>query len=69
MKKIFNFFSDMFRSRSGRVNSKIFWGSVFAISIIAGTFTGVDPEVLKIEAFCMLTLFGYTLYDNKLSTK
>lgn len=69
MKTIVKFFSEMFRSRSGKVNSKIFWGSVFAVSIIVGAFTGVDAEVLKIETFCMLTLFGYTLYDNKLATK
>lgn len=63
------FFSEMFRGRSGKPNSKIFWGSIFALAMVVGLFTNADSTLYKIIAVCMLTLFGYTCYDNKSATK
>ena len=63
------FFKDMITDRAGGTNSKIFWGSIFAIVLIVALFVGTEPTLYQTLAFCMLSLFGISAVDNLTSPK
>lgn len=63
------FFKDMITDRAGGTNSKIFWGSIFAIVLIVALFVGTEPTLYQTLAFCMLSLFGISAVDNLTAPK
>lgn len=63
------FFKDMITDRAGGTNSKIFWGSVFAIVLIVALFVGAEATLYQTLAFCMLSLFGISAVDNLTAPK
>ena len=69
MKAIKQFFIDMITDRAGGTNSKIFWGSIFAIVLIVALFIGAEPALYQTLAFCMLSLFGISSVDNLTAPK
>lgn len=63
------FFKDMITDRAGGTNSKIFWGSIFAIVLIVALFVGAEATLYQTLAFCMLSLFGISAVDNLTAPK
>ena len=63
------FFKDMVTDRAGGTNSKIFWGSIFAIVLIVALFVGTEATLYQTLAFCMLSLFGISAVDNLTAPK
>ena len=66
---VIKFFKDMITDRAGGTNSKIFWGSIFAIVLIVALFVGTEPTLYQTLAFCMLSLFGISAVDNLTAPK
>ena len=66
---VIKFFKDMITDRAGGTNSKIFWGSIFAIVLIVSLFVGTEPTLYQTLAFCMLSLFGISAVDNLTAPK
>ena len=66
---VIKFFKDMVTDRAGGTNSKIFWGSIFAIVLIVALFVGTEATLYQTLAFCMLSLFGISAVDNLTAPK
>ena len=66
---VIKFFKDMITDRAGGTNSKIFWGSIFAIVLIVALFVGTEATLYQTLAFCMLSLFGISAVDNLTAPK
>lgn len=64
MKKIINYIKLMLQDRGGTPNTKLHFGSLFAIIMIVGLFVGVDPVLYQTFTFATLALFGISAIDN-----
>jgi len=64
MKKLFNYIKLMLAGRSGKPNTKLHFGSLFAIVMIVGLFVKVDTTLYQTFAFSTLALFGISAVDN-----
>lgn len=69
MKKIINYIKLMLQDRGGTPNTKLHFGSLFAIVMIIGLFVSVDSALYQTLAFCMLSLFGISAVDNLTAPK
>ena len=64
MKKIINYIKLMLQDRGGTPNTKLHFGSLFAIIMVVGLFVGVDPVLYQTFTFATLALFGISAIDN-----
>ena len=64
MKKIIDYVLTMLQDRGGSPNTKLHFGSLFAITMIVGLFIGVDSALYQIFAFTTMFLFGASVADN-----
>ena len=64
MKKLFNYLLLMLQDRGGTPNTKLHFGSIFAITMIIGLFINVDAALYQTFAFTTLALFGISAVDN-----
>lgn len=64
MKKIFSYIQLMLQDRGGTPNTKLHFGSMFAIVMIVGLFVSVDSALYQTFAFTTLALFGISAVDN-----
>lgn len=64
MKKIINYIKLMLQDRGGCPNTKLHFGSLFAIVMIVGLFLSVDTALYQTFAFTTLALFGISAVDN-----
>jgi hypothetical protein len=64
MKKIINYIKHMLQDRGGTPNTKLHFGSLFAIVMIIGLFVNVDASLYQTFAFTTLALFGISAVDN-----
>lgn len=69
MKKIFNYIILMLQDRGGTPNTKLHFGSIFAIVMIIGLFVDVDTTLYQTFAFATLALFGISAVDNLSANK
>lgn len=69
MKKIFNYFTLMLQDRGGTPNTKLHFGSLFAIVMIIGLFVSVDSALYQTFTFATLCLFGISAVDNLTAPK
>ena len=54
----------MLQDRGGTPNTKLHFGSLFAIVMIVGLFVEVDTTLYQTFAFSTLALFGISAVDN-----
>ena len=54
----------MLQDRGGTPNTKLHFGSLFAIVMIVGLFVNVDASLYQTFAFTTLALFGISVVDN-----
>lgn len=54
----------MLQDRGGTPNTKLHFGSLFAIVMIVGLFVNVDAALYQTFAFTTLALFGISAVDN-----
>lgn len=64
MKKLINYIKHMLEDRGGTPNTKLHFGSLFAIVMIIGLFVNVDAALYQTFAFTTLALFGISAVDN-----
>lgn len=64
MKKFFNYIKLMLQDRGGTPNTKLHFGSLFAIVMVVGLFISVDSALYQTFAFTTLALFGISAVDN-----
>ena len=64
MKKLINYIKHMLQDRGGTPNTKLHFGSLFAIVMIVGLFVNVDAALYQTFAFTTLALFGISAVDN-----
>lgn len=64
MKKIFNYIKLMLQDRGGTPNTKLHFGSLFAVVMVVGLFISVDSALYQTFAFTTLALFGISAVDN-----
>ena len=69
MKKIINYIKKMLEDRGGTPNTKLHFGSLFAIVMIVGLFVSVDSALYQTFAFSTLALFGISAVDNLTAPK
>ena len=69
MKKIINYIKLMLQDRGGTPNTKLHFGSLFAIVMIVGLFVSVDNALYQTFAFSTLALFGISAVDNLTAPK
>ena len=69
MKKIFNYIKLMLQDRGGTPNTKLHFGSLFAIVMIVGLFVSVDSALYQTFTFATLCLFGISAVDNLTAPK
>lgn len=69
MKKIFNYIKLMLQDRGGCPNTKLHFGSLFAIVMIVGLFLSVDTALYQTFTFATLALFGISAVDNLTAPK
>lgn len=69
MKKIINYIKLMLQDRGGTPNTKLHFGSLFAIVMIVGLFVSVDSALYQTFAFSTLALFGISAVDNLTAPK
>lgn len=69
MKKIFNYIILMLQDRGGTPNTKLHFGSIFAIVMIIGLFVSVDSALYQTFTFATLCLFGISAVDNLTAPK
>ncbi|MBQ2219730.1 MAG: hypothetical protein II417_02915 [Elusimicrobia bacterium] len=69
MKKIINYIKLMLQDRGGTPNTKLHFGSLFAIVMIVGLFVDVDNALYQTFTFATLCLFGISAVDNLTSPK
>lgn len=59
----------MLQDRGGTPNTKLHFGSLFAIVMIVGLFVSVDNALYQTFAFSTLALFGISAVDNLTAPK
>lgn len=59
-----NYIKKMLEDRGGCPNTKLHFGSLFAIVMIVGLFLSVDTALYQTFAFTTLALFGISAVDN-----
>ena len=59
----------MLEDRGGCPNTKLHFGSLFAIVMIVGLFLSVDTALYQIFTFATLALFGISAVDNLTAPK
>lgn len=64
MTKIVNYIKLMMQDRGGTPNTKLHFGSLFAIIMVVGLFVNVDASLYQTFAFTTLALFGISAVDN-----
>ena len=69
MKKLFNYIKLMLQDRGGTPNTKLHFGSLFAIVMIIGLFVSVDSALYQTFTFATLCLFGISAVDNLTAPK
>lgn len=69
MKKIINYIKLMLQDRGGTPNTKLHFGSLFAIVMIIGLFVSVDSALYQTFTFATLCLFGISAVDNLTAPK
>lgn len=69
MKKLFNYIILMLQDRGGTPNTKLHFGSLFAIVMIVGLFVSVDSALYQTFTFATLCLFGISAVDNLTAPK
>ena len=69
MKKIINYIKLMLQDRGGTPNTKLHFGSLFAIVMIVGLFVDVDNALYQTFTFATLCLFGISAVDNLTAPK
>ncbi len=69
MKKIINYIKKMLEDRGGCPNTKLHFGSLFAIVMIVGLFLSVDTALYQTFTFATLALFGISAVDNLTAPK
>ena len=69
MKKIINYIKLMLQDRGGAPNTKLHFGSLFAIVMIVGLFVSVDNALYQTFTFATLCLFGISAVDNLTAPK
>ena len=69
MKKIFKYIKLMLQDRGGTPNTKLHFGSLFAIVMIVGLFVSVDNALYQTFTFATLCLFGISAVDNLTAPK
>ena len=69
MKKLFNYIKLMLQDRGGTPNTKLHFGSLFAIVMIVGLFVKVDSALYQTFTFATLCLFGISAVDNLTAPK
>lgn len=69
MKKLINYFKLMLQDRGGTPNTKLHFGSLFAIVMIIGLFVSVDNALYQTFTFATLCLFGISAVDNLTAPK
>ena len=69
MKKLFNYIILMLQDRGGTPNTKLHFGSLFAIVMIIGLFVSVDSALYQTFTFATLCLFGISAVDNLTAPK
>lgn len=69
MKKLFKYIKLMLQDRGGTPNTKLHFGSLFAIVMIVGLFVSVDSALYQTFTFATLCLFGISAVDNLTAPK
>ena len=69
MKKVVAYIKLMLQDRGGTPNTKLHFGSLFAIVIIIGLFVSVDSALYQTFTFATLCLFGISAVDNLTAPK
>lgn len=69
MKRIIKYVKLMLQDRGGTPNTKLHFGSLFAIVMIVGLFVSVDSALYQTFAFSTLALFGISAVDNLTAPK
>lgn len=69
MKKLINYIKKMLEDRGGCPNTKLHFGSLFAIVMIVGLFLSVDTALYQTFTFATLALFGISAVDNLTAPK
>ena len=59
----------MLQDRGGTPNTKLHFGSLFAIVMIVGLFVSVDSALYQTFTFATLALFGISAVDNLTAPK
>lgn len=59
----------MLQDRGGTPNTKLHFGSLFAIVMIVGLFVSVDSALYQTFTFATLCLFGISAVDNLTAPK
>ena len=62
--KLINYIKLMLQDRGGTPNTKLHFGSLFAIVMVVGLFISVDSALYQTFAFTTLALFGISAVDN-----
>lgn len=69
MKKVVAYIKLMLQDRGGTPNTKLHFGSLFAIVMIIGLFVSVDSALYQTFTFATLCLFGISAVDNLTAPK
>ena len=67
--KIINYIKLMLEDRGKTPNTKLHFGSLFAIVMIIGLFVSVDSALYQTFTFATLALFGISAVDNLTAPK
>lgn len=67
--KIISYIKLMLQDRGGTPNTKLHFGSLFAIVMIVGLFVSVDNTLYQTFTFATLCLFGISAVDNLTAPK
>ena len=67
--KIIQYIKLMLQDRGGTPNTKLHFGSLFAIVMIVGLFVTVDNALYQTFTFATLCLFGISAVDNLTAPK
>ena len=59
----------MLQDRGGTPNTKLHFGSLFALVMIIGLFVSVDSALFQTFTFATLALFGISAVDNLTAPK
>lgn len=64
-----SYIKELLSGRSGKPNTKLHFGSLFALVMIVGLFVSVDSALYQTFAFTTLALFGISAVDNLTAPK